>query len=500
LAINADPNTGRSSLLASSSGPVLSVDPVPHTEPPASFTSSYRLLDSMLMSPHVSPYTARTTLNPLMVVPTNDIHAPPSGNITRNHLPTISPTSEKLTRGAYLLPCENTQSNSRCQYAVKLTRGAYLLPCENMQSNSRCRYAVISQPQVTSPPPASSSSTTYTFQTCMAHQQDADPAWDGFTDSQCFRQSSTNPIAIQALHSQQCSPLAAILPNLHVHDDLRCIHAPQSVAREDVPCNITNALFDETTSCDVDMARIVYRLQDDGDSDNDVVSIVLMIDSTADGVSMIDSTIDDMEKGNANLDDIVSMINSTADGISMIDLTVDDMEKSDDDLDDVVSMIDCTKKIDDDHNNIVSMINHAEAVLIANNMKKNDNDLNDVIVLMINSTVGSDSSNGASMIDADAASTWNNNDLNDIVSIVLMIGSTVDDAKKNDDDFSNDEELSDYRSHYNAVKDNNVDAEVASTVNDMRNNDGDLKDIVWKIDTNATVDDMKRSDDATSYR
>jgi len=67
-------------------------------------------------------------------------------------------------------------------------------------------------PQVASPPLASSSSPTYMFQTCTAHQQDVDLAWDALTGSQCFRQSPTSPIAVHAFCAQHLASLAASTP------------------------------------------------------------------------------------------------------------------------------------------------------------------------------------------------------------------------------------------------------------------------------------------------
>jgi len=108
-----------------------------------------------------------------------------------------------------------------------------------------------------------------------------------------------------ALHTQHlASPLAAILPTtlelvvasacssssndhaplLHLHQhDLHCIHVLQLVAREDVPCNITNAPFNEAPTCetctssktlktsswDVDMAHVVHCLQTTGLTDEE---------------------------------------------------------------------------------------------------------------------------------------------------------------------------------------------------------------------------------------
>jgi len=61
---------------------------------------------------------------------------------------------------------------------------------------------------------------------------------------------------------------------LRLHD-LHCIYAPQLVAREGVPCNITNVPSDEASIyktcalikallCDIDMAHVVYHLQTSG--------------------------------------------------------------------------------------------------------------------------------------------------------------------------------------------------------------------------------------------
>jgi len=174
---------------------------------------------------------------------------------------------------------------------------------------------------------------------------------------------------------------SATLSHLHSHD-------LQLVAREGVPCNITDASF-ETSFCNADMARVVYRLQDNNapssidnerkidngfsnivskkdDNDfNDVVSIVLMIDST----------IDNMEKYDNNHDNIVLMMVSA----------LEDMVKSDDDLGDIMSTICSTasimKKNKDDPSIVVSMIDST-----LDNTRNNDDDLNDV-VLMINSTI-----------------------------------------------------------------------------------------------------------------
>jgi len=62
---------------------------------------------------------------------------------------------------------------------------------------------VTSPTQATSPPLALPSITMYTFQTCMAHQQDADPAWDAFAGSQCLWQSPTSPVAVHEFCAQQ---------------------------------------------------------------------------------------------------------------------------------------------------------------------------------------------------------------------------------------------------------------------------------------------------------
>jgi len=153
---------------------------------------------------------------------------------------------------------------------------------------------------------------------------------------------------------------------LRLHD-MRCLHALQSVATEGVPCNITDVPFDDAStyetrasikasSSDIDMAHVVYRLQDDDDLNN----VVLMIDSNAvdvkkndddlvNVVSMIDSTLDNMEK---NYDDCVDVV-------SMIDSTVDDTKKNNDDSSNVVSMIDAdaaSTQNNDDLNNVVLMI------------------------------------------------------------------------------------------------------------------------------------------------
>jgi len=71
---------------------------------------------------------------------------------------------------------------------------------------------VHSQPQVTAPPPASPSSTMYTFQTCMAHQQDVDPAWDEFAGSQCFQQPPTSPVAVHAFCAQHFASSPVTFP------------------------------------------------------------------------------------------------------------------------------------------------------------------------------------------------------------------------------------------------------------------------------------------------
>jgi len=209
-------------------------------------------------------------------------------------------------------------------------------------------------------------------------------------------------------------------------------------------------------------------------------------------------------------------------------LTIDNTKESNNNnLNDAVSMIDCMKKTDDDHNNIVSMVNCTEAALIVDDLM-NDGNLNDD-VLMINSTINDmekcddDFGDGISMVDATADdilsminSTVDNvkKSNKDLGSIISMIDFIVNDIAKSNDNFSNilsmidadavsthhGKELCDYRSNYDAVKDDNVDAEVVSTINDVRNNDGDFKDIVSKIDANvtSTVDDMKRSDDDSS--
>jgi len=124
------------------------------------------------------------------------------------------------------------------------------------------------------------------FQTCpTTASPPVEPSW-----------APVMPATIHALHTHcLASPLAVFLPTtlqpviastqssifddcapplyLHLHD-LRCIHALQLVAREGVACNITNAPFDEITSCDIDMACVVYHLQDDDDSNNNVVSMI----------------------------------------------------------------------------------------------------------------------------------------------------------------------------------------------------------------------------------
>jgi len=211
-----------------------------------------------------------------------------------------------------------------------------------------------------------------------------------------------------------------------------CIHALQLVAREGIPCNINNVPFDgasiykthaliKAPSYDIDMAHVVYHLQDNDDPSNIVLindaEAALTVDHTkkiddylGDVVSMIDSTFDYMEKNDGDLSNVISIINST----------VNDTKKSDDDLGDVVSMIDSTfnnMKNDNDLSNIVLIINST-----ANDMKKNDDNSNN-IVLMISAYAAStqnsdDSSNIISMINADAALTQNNEDSNREMTVI----------------------------------------------------------------------------------
>ncbi len=137
--------------------------------------------------------------------------------------------------------------------------------------------------------------------------------------------------------------------HLHLHD-LHHIHAPQSVAGEGVPCNITDVPFDDASiyktcasikasSCDVGMACVVYHLQDDDDPSN----IVLMIDAEA------ALTVDDTKKNNDDLSNVVSMIDHAEAALTISD----------------------TKKTDNDHNNIVSTID-TDTVSTDNNKEPSD--------------------------------------------------------------------------------------------------------------------------------
>jgi len=91
------------------------------------------------------------------------------------------------------------------------------------------------------------------------------------------------------------------------------------------------------------MAHIVYCLQDDDNSNNDVVS-------------MIDYT----KKIDNDHNNIVSMIDHAEAALNVDDTK----ENNDDNLDNAVLMIDCMKKTNDDHNNIVSMVDRTEVLLL----------------------------------------------------------------------------------------------------------------------------------------
>jgi len=239
------------------------------------------------------------------------------------------------------------------------------------------------------------------------------------------------------------SPSSVSSFHLHRHD-MHHIHAPQLVAREGVPYNITDVSFDDASIyearasikaalCDVDMACVVYCLQNNNDPSN----IVSMIDAEA----ML--IIDDMDKSNNDLGNIVSMVDST----------LNDMEKSNDDLGAIVSMMDSvlndTEKNNDSLNNVVLMID-------ADNTKKKDND-SSIVVLMIDSTIDDMQKN-----DGDSS------------NIVLMIVSTVDNTKKKDNDSSNVVSMIDH-------------AEAASTIGDMKKIDNNHNKESSDYDNNNTI-------------
>jgi len=150
---------------------------------------------------------------------------------------------------------------------------------------------------------------------------------------------------------------------------------------------------------------------------------VLIVDNTKrnnnnlnDVVSMIDSTVNDMEKSDNDLSDVVSTIDST----------VDEMEKSNDNLDNVISMIistvDNTKKNDNDSSNVVLMIGHAEAALTVGDMKKIDNDHN------------KEPSDYDTVMEDNDEETKHSDDVVSTLDETILLIDTVEKCNTNDDD------------------------------------------------------------------
>jgi len=159
---------------------------------------AYMLFNGILMNPHILPYTAHTNsvltkaidqliqqtvfspvVNMTSTVPSSALGILSSGS--RNMAP-VDPLGQNT----------HTTVRSMSMPAVLSNLMTLISPAVDMIDNlattahanaDHTTLQVILQPQVTSLPPASPSSTMYTFQTCMAHQQDVDPAWDTFTGS-----------------------------------------------------------------------------------------------------------------------------------------------------------------------------------------------------------------------------------------------------------------------------------------------------------------------------
>jgi len=224
------------------------------------------------------------------------------------------------------------------------------------------------------------------------------------------------PVMPATVHVPCTNRLVLPLVGMHLRS-----HDLQSVAGEGVPCNITNASF-EQSFCDADMAHVVYRLQgNDASSSN--VNVVSMI-GCAEATLLVDteaaSSVVDNERKIVDIFSNVVMKKTGNDRnniVSMIDyaeaaLLVDDTKQDGDFSNDAVSMIDHMKKIDNDHNNVVSMVDCAEVASIIDDSKNIDGDLSSIV----------------STIDTEAASVIDNmeksdNVFSDVISTINVASS-----------------------------------------------------------------------------